>query len=194
MSKYKTGDKFIIEIKETIEDGVYFVEKLYSARVNDSVLDDLEKYDLAEDAGDSNYFQEGVDFAQRTYKKLTYMSGFEISEIFKVDGGSAWAVIQKFSVNEIDRMIANHECNIHIGDKFAILSKDGNSDKIIVTYIDKDTDTYYYIFSNGRTGSTQGTPRFTKMIHKRLSSTDADTRVTTHRSILDLFRMKEDNE
>lgn len=167
MGKYTTGDRFIIEIDAWDEEteGSYRIKDT-SFRVNENILDNWERY--TDRLDDSWMFHEGVDFAQSVYKKLHSLPGFQIKEIFNVGGGTAWAVIQKYSVEEIDTMISEYDPKIEMGDKFCITDNIGNFEQIIITNIDSDEDIYFYMQRDGKTGSIKGKENLVKKIHRRI--------------------------
>ncbi len=170
MSKYKTGDKFIVEVEadpDTSEEDFYKLKGV--CIVDSSILDKLEKYKEDDcDEDQSGQFSKGINFAQDTYRQLHDLSGFEINEIFKVEGGTAWAVIRKYTVRQIAEMIANYVPNIELGDRFCTIHKDGKTEEFLITAIDTEKEIYYYLFNDGKTGYVEGSDRLIKRINKRL--------------------------
>lgn len=189
MAKYKVGDKFVVEVEKLSEsylssddldicsskDACYSLKGL-PVRIWEHDLDSLEGYDESTDS-----YYKGVQFAESVYKKLHNLTGFELKEIFNMEGGSAWNIIEKYSVCEIDSLISNYVPKFNVGDEFIISDNEahctGNHDakhRAVVTYVqeyftDRDSWKYHILFETGKTAVLTAS-ELLSMMHKRIGS------------------------
>lgn len=166
LSKYKLGDVITTSISEikTGTESDYFAlgrlsKKIFSESEIDQISEDVTSEPAIEvDKIKDESFKEGVKFAQSVYKSLHKLSRFELTDMFGTEGGSAWAVINRMSVEEIDSKIKSYNFNIRVFDKFLVFTEEGQTKVIMITKIEKDSyssdqDTCYYICTTGEAGS-----------------------------------------
>lgn len=141
MSKYKIGDKFIIEIGHGIVDPLYgaryFIKGFNTLVFDDNELDKLEKYDVdAKANADYNVgYEDGLHDAWECAKIIENSDAGEnyarFGEYF-TDG-----VFNKFSASEVKNKIVEYEAKqaeIKVGDEII-----NEGDKGVVTRINLDT-------------------------------------------------------
>ena len=183
MAKYKVGDKFIIEITKVSESylssddlelsaskDVYYSIRSVDNKLWEHDLDRLERYT------EEGKFLEGVKYAEKVYEKLHDLSGFELREIFKMEGGSAWKVIEEYPVQEIENMIDSYKPKFKVGDELLMTDSASNDIKrAVITYISDASDvcdtlvTYHVIFETGKTGAFK-IDDLMKRVHKRVKN------------------------
>lgn len=191
MAKYKKGDKFIVEIDKVNSNTIYPItadnivlddnkakHDLYSlSGIHDSVLseEDLDKLECYEERYSAASFNEGIKFAEDVYKKVHALSGFEIRDIFNIDGGTAWAVIQKYTVTEIDSRLNDYNFGkVNVYDQFITIDESGNKHYLIITSIDLKSGYISYLYRDGRTGFANNFDTLKKILYKRVSLEEAE--------------------
>ena len=127
MSKYKVGDKFIIEIKHGIVDPLYgaryFIKGFNTIVFDDFGLDQLKRFD-ADAKANADYNSGYEDGMQRAWECARRIANFDIGEKHTWFGEYYTNnVFEKFSASEAENRIAKYEAKqaeIKIGDEVRV--------------------------------------------------------------------------
>lgn len=154
MSKYKDGDKFVIEVINAHEsvchancnetEDVYLIKGLEDAAIFESSLDKLQKYGILTTPDWENYFKEvrnkAMEDTWNLVKELRYMDYEDKVKCFdlKNDGREKWLeIVEKFSPQEtIEKLMTfkSEQVEIKVGDVVIV----HNIKPIVVTRVSED--------------------------------------------------------
>ena len=138
MSKYKTGDKFVIEIgAERLGDPILYRIKGFNTLVfDDNGLDKLERYD-ADAKANADYnsgYEDGLRDAWECEKRIYDMTGKERKECFCRD--SLYQLMTELTASEAIAKLKEYEAKqaeIKVGDEII-----NEGDKGVVTCVNRD--------------------------------------------------------
>ena len=163
MSKYKVGDKFIINIKEVLESekGTLYRANYNTLAFDDYGLDGLQKYDalqerleLREELKKAEY-NKGLDDAWELLRKLLKM---DVSDIYEVYGKHEYIgdIVDTFSPQEaLAKLKAYEEAKIEVGDVVETTDLVDTFKSIVLD--DDGLDCYIVMNENGSVKATRKT-------------------------------------
>ena len=149
MSKYKKGDRFLVEVEKTIDDYGYKFKEMNASIFTETLLDRLPKLaDIEEEKQAA--FKEGMetawDVAKKMYLPKKY-GGLELEELMDIFNEDTFVddlegIFIHFSAAEAKEMIERYEAKkkIHEGDIVEILEQ-----KAVVLAIDNGIESVYVL-------------------------------------------------
>ena len=154
MSKYKAGDKFIIEIEDVLhiesDEGLwvepwYMVNGMEGTYFEEDDLDSLERYDGEQVASKlMETYEQGLNDAWECARELVHSRAPEewdiMCDLFSVERGRQCDIIAKTTASEAIEKLREYEARedeIKVGDEVI----DGNEILFVVTEVHMDTAT-----------------------------------------------------
>ncbi len=128
--KYKPGDKFIIEIAKTIDDGSVYSIKGVACMLTEYILDNLKPYPRGIEVKEKAEYQRGLADAWEAVKTMNRrITVEELREIFPLAKTASYslvvdAIMEEYTAAEVIAKIREYEeeKEIKVGDEITLLN------------------------------------------------------------------------